>query len=156
MARKIHLDPDYQLWNLIQQVRHVTFQVRERELAKSGLTAIQSAVIFVISANGGKATSSTISAWLLREQHTVSDTLSRMEKAGLIKKSRNPAKFGELTVYLTQKGKAAASKIENIDLIKDMLSVVPVGERPQLFAHLKNIRDRALSYLVVERSAPYP
>jgi DNA-binding MarR family transcriptional regulator len=156
MRRKLYKDPDYQLWVLLQQARDAANKVREREVAKYGLTAIQAAVLFVISSNGGQATSTTISDWLLREQHTVSSTLSRMERYGLVKKIKNPAKHGELTVNLTAKGKKACRKIGNIEIIKELLSGIPKENRQQFFSYLKNIRDKALTHLFTEKTTPYP
>ena len=156
MGSRLFEDLDYQLWVLIQQTRDVVTKVREREMAKHGLTFIQSAVMFVINSNGGQATSANISDWLLREQHTVSSTLSRMTRDGLVYKVKNRARHGELTVGLTEKGKEALKNIENIETIKGLLSVIPEEDRQRLFSQLKSVRDKALTYLSLEKTAPYP
>ena len=98
MSTNLWEDPVYQLWAVLHQARDASHKAREREVAKYGISAVQSAVLFVISANGGRTNSLTISQWLLRELHTTSNILSRMEKMGLITKEKNWAKNGELTV----------------------------------------------------------
>jgi DNA-binding MarR family transcriptional regulator len=156
MDVELQKDPDYQLWVLLQQARDAANKVREREMARYGLTAIQAAIIFVASSHGGRVTSATISDWLMREQHTVSSTLSRMEKIGLIRKVKNNEKHGELTVHLTDKGRAAFTKIQNIQTVRDFFSDIPEGERKKLFAQLKSIRDKALDQLFQGKKALYP
>ncbi len=148
--------PIYQLWVLLHQARDASYKAMEREVAKHGVSAVQSAVLFVISANGGKATSLTISRWLLRELHTTSNILTRMEKIGLITKKKNPAKNGELTVSLTEKGREAYIKTTEIALVNEILSCLSEGERQELSVYLKRVRDKALTFLIEEKSTPYP
>jgi DNA-binding MarR family transcriptional regulator len=147
---------DYQLWLLIHQTRDVINRVRENDVSRHGISTVQGAVLFVIAANGGQATATTISRWLLREQHTVSSTISRMTRDGLVYKVKNPERHGELTVGFTEKGKEAARNLEDIEIIKSLFSVISKEECRQLSNQLKKIRDKALTFLSVEKIAPFP
>jgi MarR family transcriptional regulator, organic hydroperoxide resistance regulator len=149
-------DPVYQLWVVLHQARDASHKARERELAKYGISAVQTVVLFVISANGGKTSATTISNWALRELHTISSILSRMEKMGLITKEKDWTKNGELTVSLTEKGKQAYQKTTDISLINNILCCLSEEERSQLMQYLKKIRDKALPYLVEEKVTAYP
>src|SRR3972149_3534581 len=100
MNKHLSEDPNYRLWILLHQTRDVFHKVRKKEVAKYGITATQSAVLFIISANGGQATPTVISNWFLREPHTISSVLTRMEKQGLVSKIRNKERGGELTIRL--------------------------------------------------------
>ena len=82
MNNKLSEDPVYKLWVLLHQARDVLHKVREREVDKYGVTAEQSASPFLISANGGSVTPSLISNWMLREPHTISVLLNKMEEQG--------------------------------------------------------------------------
>jgi DNA-binding MarR family transcriptional regulator len=149
-------DVDYQLWVLIHQTRDVIRRVRENDLSRHGISTVQGAVLFVIIANGGQATATTIAKWLLREQHTVSSTISRMTRDGFVYKIKDPKRHGELTVGLTEKGKEACEKLNDIKIIKELFSDITTEQRQQLFTQLKNIRDKALTYLSVEKSVAFP
>lgn len=80
------VDQDYELWVLLHQPRDAVFKAREKELSPYGISTMQAAVLFIILAIGNEATPTEISRWLLREPHSVSNLLSRMEKEGLVTK----------------------------------------------------------------------
>lgn len=149
-------NPTYQLWVLLHQTRDALHKVREKEVAKYGITATQSAILFIISALGGKATLTMISHWILREPHSISSILTRMEKQGFIRKQRNPENQGEVIVSLTEKGKQSFEKTSNIDLIQEILSCLSGEERQQLASSLMKLRDNALRYLIELKYVPYP
>jgi len=151
MDKALSQDPDYRVWVLLHQARDVLHKVREREVAEYGITAVQSAVLFVIYSNEGKVTPTLISNWLLREPHTISSIISRMEKLGLVEKTKKPGPNAELSITLTEKGRQAYHKIENIDLIREMLSCLSEEERKQLGSLLKRLRDKGLSYLLLQK-----
>jgi len=156
MKKHISEDPNYQLWVLFHQTRDVLHKVREKEVAKYGITAVQSAVLFIISANGGEATLTTISNWLLREPHTISTTLTRMEKQGFINKIKSKELGGGLIIRLTKKGWQAYDKTANIDLINEMLAGISEDERETLRSLLKKVRSKALKYLFSQKNTVYP
>lgn len=156
MNKHISEDPNYKLWVLLHQTRDVFHKVREKEVAKYGITAVQSAVLFVISANDGETTPGIISNWLLREPHTISTTLTRMEKQGLVNKIKNRGRGGELTIRLTEKGKQTYIETANIDIIKEMLSCVSEDERELLRSLLKKLRNKGLKYLFSPKNTVYP
>ena len=96
-------DRDYDLWLLIAQVRHAMFQARQKELVKYNITGRQAAVMLITQNIGYKATPSEISRWLLREPHTVTDLLNRMEKKGLLTKTKDLDRKNMIRVALTER-----------------------------------------------------
>ena len=156
MTDHLSENPYYQLWVLLHQTRDALHKVREKEVARYGVTATQSAILFIISALGDKATPSLISRWFLREPHSVSNILSRMEKQGFIKKERNPENLGEVNVSLTEKGRRAYDKTTNIDLIQEILGCLTAEERKELAASLLKLRDEALRHLIELTHVPFP
>ncbi len=156
MDNQLYKDPVYKLWVLLHQTRDVLHKVREQEVAKYGVTAVQSAVLFVISSNEGKATPSLISNWLMREPHTISSILTRMEKQGLVEKRKRSEGNVELIVSLTEKGRRIYSKTSNIELIRKILSCISEEELKHLSLLLKKLRDKGLSYFLSQKSSIYP
>lgn len=155
-ADAMFTDEYFQLWVLLHQARDAAHKAREKEVTQYGLTAVQSAVLFVITSNGGETTTATIASWLLREAHTVSNVLARMESLGLITKTRNPEKKTELLIRLTPKGEETVERTADIALVRDILSVLDKDERELLGSYLKRVRDRAIKHLVVDKAVPYP
>ena len=151
MNKQLYEDPIYKLWVLLHQTRDVLHKVREREVDKYGITAVQSAILFIISANKGSVTPSLISNWLLREPHTISSIIGRMEKQGLVEKTRKIGANVELIITLTEKGRQIYEKTSNIESIREMLSCLPEKEREQLHSSLKKLRDKGLSQLLLQK-----
>ena len=156
MSEHLSENPYYKLWVMLHQTRDSLHKVREKEVAKYGITATQSAVLFIISALGDKATQTQISRWLLREPHSISNILARMEKQGYINKTMNPENKGEMLVRLTDKGNQSYKKTSNIDLIKEIFSCLSEEERLQLSSSLKKLRDSTLRHLIELNGVPYP
>ena len=156
MKKSLHEDKDYRLWSLLHQARSALFKVREKDVNPYGITATQSAVLFVISSIRGNATPNLISRWLIREPHTTSNILNRMKEQGLVDKVRNPNNRSEVIVSLTKKGRQIYRQTEDIEIIREMMSCLSEEERQQLYSSLKKLRDKALSHLIEIRDVPYP
>jgi len=154
MSNHLSADEDFSLWWLLHQTRDVLFRVRETELSQYDVTAMQTAVLFVVDAIGGEATPNEISRWLLREPHTVSVLLARMEKAGLVNKAKDPGKKGTITVTLTEKGRQAFSQSLKRESIRKIMSCLSDEEREQLRSSLEKLRDSGLNLMV--RKMPFP
>ena len=149
-------DEDYQLWVLLQQARHTVFRVREKELRRYGITSMESAVLFILKAIDGEATPSEIARWLLRERHTVSSLLSRMEGEGLVSKTEHSLGKGMVRVSLTKKGEQAYEHCAKRDAIRQMMSALSEEERQLLRSCLEKLRDRALKQLATRVTVPFP
>jgi rRNA processing protein Gar1 len=80
MNKGPHTDPHLNSWIWLSRTRDAVFAARRKELHRYDISARQASVMFVIQALGDKATPSEISRWLLREPHSVSEFLQRMEK----------------------------------------------------------------------------
>ena len=149
-------NPIYQLWVLLHQTRDVFHKVREKEVARYGITATQCAVLFIISSLGNKATPTMISRWLLREPHSISSILARMEKQGFIRKERNPENPAESLIILTDKGQQAYEKTSDITLINEIFGCLSEEEKRGLVSSLMKLRNNALRNLFEMNYTPYP
>ena len=153
-------DLDFQTWWLLHQTRDVVFLMRSRELSQYGITAEQAAILFTVkllSDKKRKITPGEISKWTLREPHSVSKILSRMEKEGYISKATGLGKKkNEVHITLTEKGEQAYRSSLNRESIRSVMSDFSKEERQQLNALLTRLRDKALRDLTQKRTDVFP
>jgi len=92
---------DYHLWIFLHRTSHIVLRAREKELAQYGISTAKAAVLDIVRAIGHKATPALISRHLLREAHSVSGLLSRMEKEGLVNKVQDLDRKNLVRIALT-------------------------------------------------------
>ena len=140
-------DLDFDLWVLLRRTSHVVLKARDRELAKYGISAVQAAVLFLVRELGRDAIPAEISRQLLRDAHSVSGLLSRMEKDGLVRKVKDLDRKNLVRVELTEKGNEAFNKSTRRESISGIMSSLPDKEQRQLMSYLRTVRDTALKEL---------
>lgn len=141
------LDPDYDLWLLLLKVNRGIFKVREKELAKFGITPEQASVLYACWVSNGKATIAKMSRAMLRERHTVAGLVDRMERKGLVTKVRDLDRNNVFRVTLTDKGEQALQQSVKTDSIHRIMSVLTREERPYLNSYLQSLLDASLEEL---------
>ena len=129
-------------------------KVRTRELRAYNLSPVEAAVLATISAMNGKANPSSISRRLLREDHSISELLIRMEKKGLIIKTPDAERKSVVDITLTPKGEDVSQKSTSIKSITEMLSCLSDSECQQLAASLKKITRKAVGMLGMQVDWP--
>ena len=149
-------DRDYNLWILLGQARDMVFKARGKELSQYGVTVEQASILFVIRAIGGKATPTEISKWMLREPHTISVILTRMEKDGLVTKRKDLDKKRQIIVALTEKGRQACGQSARRESVREIMSCLSEEERDQLGSLLEKLRDCALNNIARVVLPPLP
>jgi DNA-binding MarR family transcriptional regulator len=149
------VDKDYQLWIMLEQARAAMLTAREKELAKYDTSAMKAAVLFIADSIGSEATPAEISRWILRRPHTVSGILDRMEKDGLINKTKDLERKNMVRVTLTERGKKALQQSGKRESIRRSLTSLSEGEKKELYIALEKIRDRALKVAAIPKP-PYP
>ena len=142
MRRYPSKDPDHNLWTLIFQTQRALLKVRSRELDRYGLSPRQSAMLFIINAFKGDITIAEIGLWLLLEPHSVSETISRMERYGLVKKNRVARR--RINIVLNQKGEEVFLQSNERQSVHDTISCLYGEERQQLGSILQKLRNRAV------------
>ncbi len=149
------VDRIYALWVLLNQARDSIHRARDKELMKYGFSTSQAAVLFIAKMIEDEVTPTEIARWLLKEPHTVSAILSRMERQGLVKKVRNADKKSSVNVALTEVGEQAYLNAKKIQSLRDILSSLTDEESKQLSAILSKLRDVAIDYGTRVR-VPFP
>lgn len=152
---KFFIDQNYKLWVLLAQAREAMFKARKKELIQYSISPRQSATLFVIHFLGGETTITEMARHLFREQHSVNELINRMEKEGLVRKTKDPDKKGRAKIVLTEKGKQAYNQTAKRDSIQEIMSCLSEEEREKLQSVLLKIRDKALK-LAFSKEMPFP
>ena len=153
MAQQIKADKDYTLVTQIMQVADIFVKVRERELIPQNLSATSAAILFLVDAMGKDITPAKITRMLLREPHSISGILKRMEKHGLIKRTKNMASKNQIRVTLTAKGETALKKAMKLDGTTHVLSKLSAEQQKQLRATLTALKEAGMEELHLKPKA---
>ena len=146
-----------ELWALLDQATTAMSRVADNELSQAGITMIQGAVLYYVKNAKEPVIPAHISRWLFREPHTVSQLLMRMEKQGLVKRTKNLDRKNQLRITLTEKGEQAYQKQIEMRVISKILSMLSPEECEKLGANLKKLRDEAVKELDSRpRELPFP
>jgi MarR family transcriptional regulator, organic hydroperoxide resistance regulator len=157
MAQQIKADKDYTLLTSLLQVADIFVKVRERELLTQNLSATSAAILFLVEAMGKDVTPAKISRMLLREPHSVSGILMRMEKQGLIKRAKNMERKNLIRVTLTTKGENALKQAMKKEGVKHVLSKLTEEQRRQLKQSLTALKEAGMKELNLSPKAlPWP
>jgi DNA-binding MarR family transcriptional regulator len=156
MKGKIVTDDLWNLWTMLEQVHSGITLARDRELEKNGISTIKAAALFIINSIGNEATPAEISRWILRRPHSVSGLLDRMEKDGLIKKTKNLSKKNLVRVTITPKGRKAYGISLKRKTINQVLNALTAAEQKQLYAYLEKLRNKALKVASIPTKPPFP
>ena len=140
----INNDDDYNLIAVINQTGHAISLARSRELGRFDLSMMRAAVLLVLQIRDSNATPTEIAQWLLREPHTISALLDRMEKDGLVRRFRDLHKKNTVRVAMTAKGRDAYQVSLKREMFHGIMSVLTDDEREQLRATMTKIWLRAL------------
>ena len=148
-------DRDYELWWLILHLRRAMRKIRARELFQYGITPEEAAVLLVVQTIGDKATPAEIARYLLREPHSISGLLSRMQEDGLVRKAKDLDRKNMVRVELTDKGRKAYRQSTKKESIHRLMSCLSEEDRQQLRAPLEKLCRKALEELGVGRQPPF-
>lgn len=145
-----HRARDHKLWRLIAQTKDAIFKARMKELYQYNVSSWEAGITYRIHVLADKAIPAEISRWLLREPHTVSAVLSRMQREGIVTKVKDMNRKNMIRVVLTDKGHELLKRASKRESIHRVLSVLSQDERRQLQSLLYKLRNKALEELGVD------
>ena len=135
---------------LIRQTRDAINRIREDELSPHGISPSQAVVLLVINSIGKKATPAEISRWLFRQPHSVAGILNRMERNGLIRKTKDLDRKNMIRIGMTKKGQRAYRDSFKRESSSKVINCLSQKERQQLKSLLEKLRNRAFEELGVK------
>jgi DNA-binding MarR family transcriptional regulator len=132
--------------HLIGKARHLLFWARQKELAPYNILSRQAYIMFILYNLDHKATLAELSKYTDRKIGTLSIQMTRMERDGLVKKSRETPKSALVKYELTRKGINAFKISNKMKSEKAIMSILSEEERQQLIKILTKIIDEAEKY----------
>ena len=147
MAQQIKADKDYTLLTSLLQVSDILFKIRERELLPWNLSATSAAILFLVNAMGKDVTPAKITRMLLREPHAISGILMRMEKHGLLKRTKNMERKNLIRVTLTAKGEKALNQAMKQTGTANVFSKLTEEQRSKLKQTLNVLKEAGVKEL---------
>jgi DNA-binding MarR family transcriptional regulator len=153
MEKTPFLDEYYRLWLLLAGTRSAIFKVRHKKGGQY-LHPNQAAALVSIWAYKGRATPAALARRLFLEPNSVSELIMRMEKKGLVAKSRDRKKGNIVRVSITKKGREVCRQVMGRDLIRRIMSSLSGEQREQLAKYLLVLYREALKELGVGEDMP--
>jgi DNA-binding MarR family transcriptional regulator len=137
-------DDDFNILALVEHSAHAILLARERELRQYGISSRLAAALIVIRALDNNATPTDISRWLLREPHTVTELLNRMDRDGYIHRYQDRQKKSVVRVAMTEKGREAYHDSLKRDSYHTIAACLTDAERDELRRILTKVWKTAL------------
>jgi DNA-binding MarR family transcriptional regulator len=138
-------DADFALWVLFNACRETLHEVREKELRQFGISVRQAGIIYAILHDlNDYAIPADIARVSHREPNSISTIIDRMERKGLIKKSKDERKKNVFRVSLTEKGKQAHLMATNRRSIHRIFACLSNEEIELMQSCLTKLHSKAL------------
>jgi DNA-binding MarR family transcriptional regulator len=128
----------------------------KENLASTAFPSIQGSVLHNIQSIGPDTTPAEIARRLVREPHSVSGLLSRMEKQGLIKRVKDLPRRNMIRVVMTKKGEEAYKFIIQRTTMHDVMSVLTKQEKKAMWDILLKLRGNSLKLAGITHDVPFP
>ena len=141
MAQQIKADKDYTLLTSLLQVSDILFKIRERELLPQNLSAPAAEILFLVDAMGENVTPAKITRMMLREPHSISGLLVRMEGHGFIKRVKNMERKNLIRITLTAKGEKALKQVMKLEGTTDIIARLSSEQQKQLKTTLTALKE---------------
>ena len=155
MDNSLALDEYYRLWLLLSQTRSAIFKVRHKKVGQY-LHPNQAAALVSIWALEGRVTPAALARRLFLEPHTVSELIIRMEKKGLVSKTRDTKRGNVVRISITDKGRDVCMRAMGQDLIHKIIAKLSDEQREQLETCLTVLYEEALKELGMEGEPAIP
>jgi DNA-binding MarR family transcriptional regulator len=140
-------------WVRLRQASDAALRATEIELGKRQTTLAQMDVLLILSMSKIPLSPGEISAYVFREKHSVSALLSRMQRAGYVKKVRSKKDQRVVKIQIQPKGKELLNQSVAVIVgyARDLLRTrFTEKEIKQFDRSMKALRDLALRELGTE------
>ena len=141
MAQQIKASTEYTLFTQLLQVADIFTRIREREMLDQNLSATAAEILFLVDALGDDVTPAKITRMIMREPHSTSGILIRMEKHGLVKRTKNMERKNYIRITLTAKGKKVLKQAMDKEGTTNVLARLTAEERSKLAKTLHILKE---------------
>jgi DNA-binding MarR family transcriptional regulator len=139
--------PEEPLWPLIDITRFAISRLREMELHQFGLTIEQSSTLKMLVSLGGSSTLGELEYLSIRQPHTLSTLINRMNKKGLVGKKHSNTEKRHI-IYVTEKGKTLLSRVTE-NSVTEVFSCLSTKQMADFVRLFEILRTKALDLLRV-------
>ncbi len=146
----------YDLWGLLSLTHRAINKARERELMKCGITVEQASILHIIFVLDHNPTATELSRYLIREPHSVCQTVNKMVTLGLLKKIRDSKRKNIYRFSLSKKGMTAFLSSRDRESIELIISKLSNKDRRELISHLNTLFDAAIEKVGIDDRLPLP
>ena len=147
MAQQIKADRDYTLLTQLLQVADLFVRIRERELLPQNLSATAADILFLVDAMGQNIIPARLARMILRETHSITALLVRMEAIGLIKRAKDMERRSCIRITMTVKGAKALERARKLAGTKHVLSSLTREQRKNLKQTLSVLKEAGMKDL---------
>jgi DNA-binding MarR family transcriptional regulator len=143
MAATSDKNIDHRLLLILRKAVDTIIKVRKIELDQYHISPIEAFALFCIHTIGDGATAAEVARIIGRQHNTEMALLRRMEKKGLLTKTRDLERGTIWRISLTQKGEAIRRQSMKLKSVHSVLSSLSEDEKKGLESHLNTICDNA-------------
>ncbi|MCX6000777.1 MAG: MarR family transcriptional regulator [Chloroflexi bacterium] len=138
-------DKDYDLWMRLNLAVAAILKARIPDMAESGLTYPEYALLGIVEWLGGSATQAELARWLMRTPQSISELANRMERRGLVKRKRSAKNWRTVTVFFLPRGRDAFHRTVERDPIRNVMRLSQ-DEYATLWSLLGKLMDQSLAH----------
>lgn len=155
MKDGLELSRHEKMWVRLFATATVVERARELELAQIGVSTIQAGVLYLLKSTTEPVTPSQLARTLYREPHSMSALLKRMEKQGLIKRTKDLDQKNMVRISLTKKGGETFNRQWGAKVTTNITSCLSKKELDTLEICLEKLRARAIEIVREVQPSPY-
>lgn len=156
MKEALEQNRNEKAWIKLFGTATVVERARELELAQIGISSIiQAGVLFLLKSGPQPVTPSQLARTLYREPHSMSALLKRMQKQGLIKRTKDLEQKNLVRISLTKKGEEIFRLQWDAKVTNNITACLSEKELDGLETCLEKLRVRAIEIIREMQPAPY-
>jgi DNA-binding MarR family transcriptional regulator len=143
-------EKEYDTWILLSRVYHMIAKLRRLELAKYNVQPVQAYILLILQSLGGETSPTELARYAYEDKSAISDILIRMEKQGLITKTKEVNGNSRVKVKMTTKGEESLRLSAEREYLRQVMSSLTPEKLEQLDSCLALIRDNAIGQLDIQ------
>jgi DNA-binding MarR family transcriptional regulator len=136
-------NPSYDLFRSMDYLCRLINSARSKKLRRIGLSYETASILSGVYKLNNYAMPIELSRYGRRKPQSITEELSRMEKKGLLIKTRDEKKKNVFRVSLTEKGLAAHEKVQKIAIFEKIFSALSEERLQSLGESLELLKDKA-------------
>jgi MarR family transcriptional regulator, organic hydroperoxide resistance regulator len=140
---------DLSLWWSLRRTHEAIHKIRRMEVNPYKMSTVETGVLLIVKLSHNTVTPIEIARQLLKDTHSITQLLVRMEKRGLVKRVKDLPRKNMIRVALTPKGLSAFKQTSGTETIPKIMAVLTPNEKKQFEVILNKLREKTEKILKV-------